>query len=62
VELDLTSVMAVALLERAGAPVPGFWLLDRLADLGSLALLVIGAVAAFYAACHLLDRLRIVSR
>ena len=61
-ELDLTSVMAVALLQQAGAPVPAFWLLDRLTDLGGLALLVLGAVAAFYAVYRLLDRLRIVSR
>jgi hypothetical protein len=62
VELDLTSVIAVALLQQAGAPVPGFWLLDRLTDLGGLALLVLGAVAAFYAAYRVLDRVRIVSR
>jgi hypothetical protein len=62
VELDLTSVIAVALLQQAGTPVPAFWLLDRLTDLGSLALLVLGAVAAFHVAYRLLDRLRIVSR
>jgi hypothetical protein len=61
-ELDLTSVIAVALLQQAGAPVPAFWLLDRLTDLGGLALLVLGAVAAVYAAYRLLDRLRTVSR
>jgi hypothetical protein len=62
VELDLTSVIAVALLQQAGAPVPAFWLLGRLTDLGSLALVVIGAVAAFYAAYRVLDRMRIASR
>jgi hypothetical protein len=62
VELDLTSVMAVALLQQAGAPVPAFWLPGRLADLGSLALVVVGALAAFYAAFRVLDRVRIASR
>ena len=61
-ELDLTGVIALALLQQAGTPVPAFWLLDRLADLGGLALLVLGAVAAFYATYRLLDRLMIVSR
>jgi hypothetical protein len=62
VELDLTSVIAVALLQQGGTPVPAFWLPDRLTDLGGLALLVLGAVAAFYVAYRLLDRLRIASR
>jgi hypothetical protein len=62
VELDLTGVIALALLQQTGAPIPAFWLVDRLSDLGGLALLVVGAVAAFYATYRLLDRLMIVSR
>ena len=61
-ELDLTSVIAIALLQQAGTPVPAFSLLDRLSDLGGLALLVLGAVLAFYVASRLLDGLRIISR
>jgi hypothetical protein len=62
VELDLTGVIALALLQQGGTPVPAFSLLDQLTDVGGLALLVLGAVAAFHAAYRVLDRLRTVSR